>query len=259
MSDFLCVCPTWGRPRHIIENTIALFESQTHPDRHLIILDDLGNIAEESGDRWEVRSTTFRSPSLPQKYAMILKAAKETYPNWDSLAIWDDDDLYLPDHLANHAKALETFEWAHPSFVWSTYTGKPVTEFAEGRFYASAAVRREWFEQFGGWRPTKRADFDQLFLSDAAERPKGDPCIFGDPQFVFRWHDTHANHAQQAIRAPEDTEWYWRLQPTNNVLMNHIEPRYDAEAIKTIEAINGLRAKKTMRASVEESKTGHLR
>lgn len=190
---------------------------------------------------------------------MMLKAAKNTFPDWDSVAIWDDDDLYLPDHLTNHAKALETFDWSHPSSVWSTYTSKPEIEVATGRFYAAAAVRRDWLEEFGGWRKTGRADFDQLFLADAGQRPKGDPCEFGDPQFVFRWRDTGANHAQSAITKPDDEQWYWRQHPTSNLLINGIQPRYDAAAAKTIEAINEIRAKKALRASGAKSKTGHLR
>lgn len=232
MIRILCLCPTYGRPRHLIENTIACFESQMHQDRFLLILDDLGNIGEQQGDRWAVVSGNIRYPHLPAKYHAMLEMADCFYHDWNAVVPWDDDDIYLETHLAAHAAILGNMQWSHPSLVWSTYSGSPLVESAAGRFYASCAVRRELLESFGGWQSTLRADFDQWFLRDCAIRAQsGDPVgVFGFPTFVFRWMDTGAPHAQSVIRSPVDTAWYGRIPATNSQAMSGLKGTFDAAA-----------------------------
>ncbi|MFM8728208.1 MAG: hypothetical protein ACKON9_24140, partial [Planctomycetaceae bacterium] len=57
-----------------------------------------------------------------------------------------------------------------------------------GRFHASLAFRREIFNGIGGWRLTKRGDFDQQLFArlNAIEAP-GDPCQFADPSYNFAY------------------------------------------------------------------------
>lgn len=236
----LCLCPTYGRPRHLIENTLACFESQTHEHRFLIILDDLGNIGHQAGKNWVIISDSHRFPHLPAKYHEMLGLAESYYPMWNVVVPWDDDDLYLSRHLEAHATTISSTvrytpnSWSHPSKVWSTYTGQPEIEKSGGRFYASCAVWRELLESMNGWRQTHQADFDQWFLRDAGARGfPGDPLDLGyPPTFVFRWADTGAPHAQGVIEAPNDIAWYRRIKPAFTGPMPNLEPRFDEAAVK---------------------------
>ncbi|MFM7869972.1 MAG: hypothetical protein ACKPHU_37625 [Planctomycetaceae bacterium] len=82
-----------------------------------------------------------------------------------------------------------------------------------GRFHASLAFRREIFDGIGGWRLTKRGDFDQQLFArlNAIEAP-GDPCQFADPSYIVRRGQTNAYHGQAFMQGPEDEGWYDRVR-----------------------------------------------
>ena len=143
----------------------------------------------------------------------------------DAFAVWDDDDLYLPNHLQNIAAALSSgtrYKWAHPLRVWSTYTGRPELENAAGRFHGSLALRADFCRQVGGWIATRRADFDQQMLARcaAAGRPAPYDAATG-PSYVFTWADSGATHCQGLMRSPEDETW-WEANTKTNV--SHVGP-----------------------------------
>lgn len=204
-----CLCPTYQRP-HLLERAIAWFHGQHYPAdrRELVILDDSPGVPE--GCRRQpgfVRHIGLRPrmPRLIDKYAELVRRA-----DGEILALWEDDDEYHADHLTWHARALEQADWSKPSLVLSDYADPPrlALERAAGRFFASIAFRRRLYEAVGGFVLTARADFDQQFLARlGAAAPPADPCQWGPPQYVFRWH-TGAPHAQGAMRGPEDRAWY---------------------------------------------------
>ncbi len=243
MSDLklLCLCPTYGRPK-LLANAIACFEAQDYPHKTLVILDDAGQIQPQGtykyeGERWRgswfLSSTSTRYPSLPHKYAAMVASAWE----WDAAVIWDDDDVYLPWHLSAHAETLRHSAWSHPRRVWSLYTRSLQQEDANGRFWASMAVRRELWEQIGGplgAMPAgheQRGDFDQLFLG-ACQRLAGEPGrpdATALPSFCFRWGSTGHPHAQSLIRSPEDETWYGRFAMADVDPVETLTPKLDEE------------------------------
>lgn len=252
MSDLklLCLCPTYGRPK-LLANAIACFEQQDYPHdkRQLLILDDAGQIAPQTDGgwtwdfgaliwrpAWQLFSTAERSPSLPHKYAELVRRASEAW-DWDAAVIWDDDDIYLPHHLSAHAATLQNAAWSHPRKVWSLYTRSLQMEDASGRFWASLAVRRELWEQIGGplgAMPAgheRRGDFDQMFLG-ACQRAAGEPGrpdAAALPSFVFRWGSTGHPHAQSLIRSPEDETWYGRFAMADVDPIERLLPNLDEE------------------------------
>jgi hypothetical protein len=130
--------PTYGRPQ-LVANALACFLAQDYSmeKRRLLILDDAGQIAPQSGADWQVWSTAKKLPSLPAKYKFLVDRANE----WgaDAYCIWDDDDIYLPWHLSSHVRALATAGWSHPKKVWSLYTGSLELESGIGRFHGALA------------------------------------------------------------------------------------------------------------------------
>jgi hypothetical protein len=140
-------------------------------------------------------------------------------PNFDfgGVVVWEDDDVYLPGHVAAHAATLERHRWSKPSWIYSTYgresiRDEPRIEAAAGRFHASIAIRTDLLEEIGGWVQTPRADFDQQLLArlTAAGGPPGDSCDAGGLTYVYRWGDTGGHHGSGLMRGPDDTTWYDR-------------------------------------------------
>lgn len=246
LPHVICMCPTYGRPKHLILNTIACYLKQDYPEDHrsLIILDDLGNLVlnttfRERGVSLVSRASRF--PSLPAKYNALRGMG---FGNVQ--VVWEDDELYLPHHLSSCVAALQDSQWVHPKMVWSTYTGKPEQENAAGRFHAALAFRRDFLDRIGGWPETDAPDFDQQLLAVAAQNaPCGCPNS-GEgeyPSYVFRWSDTHATHGQSMMGV--GGEWYrsYRPQETKTLWIEPGDVRYDPDAVKALAAIRDITGK----------------
>ena len=233
-----CLCPTYRRPR-LLANSVACFLAQDYPRdrRELIILDDGGDFESQQQDNWQVISISRRFNSLPEKFNALAGLAAG-----DVLAVWEDDDVYLPWHLTAHACALEHLSVSKPSRVISTYPGHPIEENAEGRFHASIAFAREAFINCGGWPLTNRADFDQQLLQRlSAVSEIADPCVSHSPSYVFRWATTGTYHAQSLMTSPDDEKWYerWGEQiPTTSDHPGVLFPELDRDTRSLLAVLN---------------------
>jgi len=242
--NLLCLVPTYGRPQ-LVANAIALFDRQTYPadKRRMMVFDDGGQIESiaDAKDRGVMLMTTAtRAPHLAAKYNQMLAAWRRPNLAWpcDAVIVWDDDDVYLPWHLDAYASALRKKPWAHPRWVWSTYTGSPSQERADGRFHGSLGIRRDLLAQLGGWIDTPRADFDQQMIAAcAAHGPPGRPDDVRRPSYVFRWGDTQATHCQGLMRSPDDVTWYARCAVPTLPRVEVLEPRLDYSAAMLLELI----------------------
>ncbi len=222
----------------MLETAKACFESQASSSLDLfeaaLAVDDEHQLPDPGG--------------VPQKYNRLASYALE----WaELLVVWEDDDVYLPDHLERIAKAWHvagrpTKWWGHPSTVYSDYPGHVVTEAATGRFHAAIALTVEAWRDCP-WIETPRADFDQMWR--AALRAKhGPPCDYlagGDPTYVFRWHTGH-HHGQSSMRDPADETWYERARESLRIAAANdtlpVVPGYDDSARRILEQIADLRA-----------------
>ncbi|MBN8603389.1 MAG: hypothetical protein J0M26_20305 [Planctomycetes bacterium] len=205
---FLCLCPTDNRPWRLLEESLACFHSLVHQDAFLLIYDDLGVFPEQRRDNWALISTTTREPGIVEKYNRMLELAQEFGP-LDALALWDDDDIYLPNHLLYHAQVLKDYELCYTSHVYSTYTGERLIKPSGGRFWASLAIRYDAFVRTGGFVLTRRADFDQQSLGSWLRQcTQAEPNRFGEPTYVFRWNDTECWHSQSIMKSACDVDWY---------------------------------------------------
>jgi glycosyltransferase involved in cell wall biosynthesis len=200
-----CLCPTYRRSK-LLENSIACFLAQDYPAdrRELIILDDAGELQNQTGEGWQIISIPRRFRSLPEKFNALAGLARG-----EILVVWEDDDIYLPHHISSHVTAMDGHMWSKPSKVLSDYTGEIREEDATGRFHASIAMTRQAFEHVRGWPLTLRGDFDQQLISklNGVGAP-GDPCSLAKPGYVFRWGSTGAYHGQALMRGPENETWY---------------------------------------------------
>ena len=180
------VCCTFLRPKHL-GWVVKCFLEQDYPDRELVILDDAGQYDDTAGDRWRLTSIDRRFGSLGEKRNA---AAALCSADADALAVWDDDDIYLPWALSATAAALEKAPWSRPSVVLHEQAdGKLRQHRTGGLFHGGWAYRRAVFERAGGY-PAMNNGEDQAFARrlkklDVAE---ADPCGLGfRPFYLYRW------------------------------------------------------------------------
>lgn len=227
MLRVACLCPTYKRPR-LVANALACFEAQTYPYRRLFVLDDANQFPPMFAARYQMEATPERYPSLPAKYARLMDLARD----FDAIAVWDDDDIYLPHHLAVSLTGIQRGHlWSKPSQV-HTLVDSPKIEDAAGRFHGSLVFRRDWLADQGGWPATGRMDFDlQLIARSQAAAAPWDPCTLAAPSYVFRWASTGDYHSQAYSTGPADEGWYHR-HPGNARAATHagpLLPQADAE------------------------------
>jgi len=208
------LCPSFRRP-HLVANAAACFLAQKIAmPRMLLIWEDGGALKPYRNGSLQV-VTSKRFPDLGSKYNALARMAIQ---DWDAdyLAVWEDDDIYLPWHLATHVEAMETTGrlWSKPSRVLSLYTSQLEEEPAAGRFHASICLTRKAWEQVK-WPTHGRADFDQEFMARLHKMcgPPADPLdIHPVPGYVFRYGSTKSYHAQHFMRGASDTGWYRAIE-----------------------------------------------
>ncbi len=90
-----CIMPTYGRPDYVAES-VAMFLAQDYPNKELIILNDCaGQVFTGNFCNIHVINETSRSPTIGEKRNRCISMA-----NGEFVAVWDDDDIYLPWRLS---------------------------------------------------------------------------------------------------------------------------------------------------------------
>ena len=142
------VCCTFRRPEQL-GWMIRCFERQTYVNRELLVLDDAGQYDTQQGNRWRLVSARERFASLGEKRNA---AAAMVSDDVEALAVWDDDDLYLPWALQASVAALNEADWSRPSLVLHPRPdGQLQQHRTGGLFHGGWAYRREVFRRVGGY------------------------------------------------------------------------------------------------------------
>lgn len=230
----VALCPTFRRP-HLVNNATACFVAQKiKHDRMLLIWDDGGEFRPLCNGSIRL-IVSRRFPDLGSKYNALAKMAVSLGAEF--LAVWEDDDTYLPWYLAAHLEAMQKSGrlWSKPSRVFSLYTGHLEEEPAHGRFHASLFLSREAWERVH-WPTHGRADFDQEFMANLMRicGPPADPLEYHPtPAYVFRYGSTGSYHAQHFMRQPADTTWYNTVAATIPASRPvRLEVKFDDETLR---------------------------
>ncbi len=183
------VCCTYLRPEQLGQ-MIHCYLRQDYPAalRELVILDDAGQYDGQRGDGWRLISTANRFATLGQKRNA---AAALVSPDVTALAVWDDDDAYLPWALSASVAALRQAAWSRPSVVLHPAPDKSLRKHATGGlFHAGWSYRREAFDAVGGYPAEMNNGEDQGLAArlKATETTEADPMSLGfDPFYIYRW------------------------------------------------------------------------
>jgi len=182
------VCCTWCRPERL-GYLIRCFELQDHPECELFILDDAGQYHDQAGERWRLVSVSDRYPTLGDKRNA---ATALTSPDIEAIAVFDDDDLYMPWALSAVDAGLRAAEWTRPSQVLAFDSHNSLRTMSSGGLYHGAwGYRRSLFERVGGY-PSMNSGEDQQLAArfNDVEATCSDPMELGyRPYYVYWWAD----------------------------------------------------------------------
>ena len=182
------VCCTHLRPKHL-GYLIKCFLEQDYPRerRELVILDDAGQYDNQQGDRWRLISQSQRYPTLGEKRNA---AAGLISPDVEALAVWDDDDVYLPWALSASVAALREAPWSRPSLVLHCQgDGSLKQHQTGGLFHGGWAYTREAFDRVKGYARMDNGEDQNLAhrMARAGIR-SADPITLGcRPFYVYNW------------------------------------------------------------------------
>ena len=182
------LCVTYLRPRQL-GWLIRCFLDQDYPParRELIVLDDAGQYEDQHGDGWRLISAPQRFPTLGEKRNAAAALVSEDV---EAMAVWDDDDLYLPWALSASVAALRHAPWSRPSLVLHPQPDGSLKQHCTGGlFHGGWAYHRSVFEQLGGYPARDNGEDQALALQFAAAgTPEADPCTLGfTPFYVYAW------------------------------------------------------------------------
>jgi hypothetical protein len=182
------VCVTYLRPRQL-GWMIRCFLEQDYPavDRQLIVLDDAGQYEGRRGEGWQLVSTARRFPSLGQKRNAAVALLDRDV---EALAVWDDDDFYLPWALSASVAALRRAAWSRPALVLHPQPDGRLTQHRTGGlFHGGWAYRRKLFDAVGGYPAMDNGEDQALARRFAlAGASEADPCALGfAPFYVYTW------------------------------------------------------------------------
>jgi hypothetical protein len=219
IKPFFCLAAIWNHKQEWTENLVQLFLNQDYPSKRLILLDDRpqGLISSDFESLSDVvlYRTTVKFPCLPCKYDEgVTQAGGYGLGDEDKVfvCVMDDDDLYLPHFLSDHARVLENYAWSYPNVVFSTYGRKLNIEQSGGRFWASSAYRLSSLEAIGGYGDSKNMAYDQGFL-DRMRRKFGEPGRPARPGYVYNWDMTNDVHVS-AEGGETESAWYDNSRPS---------------------------------------------
>jgi glycosyltransferase involved in cell wall biosynthesis len=193
--NIACLCPTFKRP-DCLRNVVRCFQEQDYPElsRRLFIVDDAAQFdSQQIGKNVHLMSLPNPIATLASKFHFIADWAQAIW-DVDVFANWEDDDIYLPNHLQMIGNVLKDYESpdAHflvPEQVYSNYAmpkGYVRRENALGRFHGAWAFERKALIRSGGWPRTEDIAFDQQFLKRLKETCT-EHVYVGDPTYVYRW------------------------------------------------------------------------
>ena len=235
----------------MLASSIQMFLDQTWSDKWLLLYDD------QRETPWLLDCvrcpiipmfTPDRAQSLPAKYDEMVRVFNAT-PS-DVLFVWDDDDIYCPQHIESAMREMEMhqLEFYKPPVVRSTYgcnPGDTIVERSSGRFHGSLSLRLRAFREVGGWRgavgkPERRADFDQRMIA-ALETRYGSCDALPPPPvtYVYRWNSSLGAHCSSLMRSPDDTTGWDNYKGDFTLPFDTVTPKLDDHAAAIIKSICG--------------------
>jgi len=236
MTKVSCLCPTFRRPK-AVANAVACFLMQDFEDSELIVLDDEGDyIPGTIAERVKIVSIPFRFRTLPEKFNACAGLASI---DSEYLIVWEDDDVYFPNHISNHVVVLsETADICVTSKLYDEKGDGGNIRVRDNSisFHSGWAYRRDFFDLIDGYKITPNLNFDQRtfqkFIDNGAELDSTPEASHVYTWLSSRYTNGSALHGDKV----ESGDWYaaaadlpYRDKPPEPI---KLEPRLSEQSEK---------------------------
>jgi len=142
-----CMCLTYGRPE-LLEEAIQSFLLQDYEgEKELVVLNDLAE-----------QTLIYNHPqvkviNIPKRFKTVgeKRNACAALCSHDVLAVWDDDDLYLPHRLSFSVKMKEDKRYFKPTKAFVLFYDKKVDGPAKNWFTSGGMWDRSLFNEVRGY------------------------------------------------------------------------------------------------------------
>jgi len=167
-----CIMPTYGRPAYINEQ-VKMFLDQDYENKELIILNDCKNQKYISKyPEIKVINVEEKFKTLGEKRNRCIEESSGEY-----IAVWDDDDCYLPWRLSYSLKNIleDKLNLYRPEAFWS-YWGGGLTRTRANLDYithSSVIYTKDIWDKVGGYPHITHAEDRELFLKIQKETKTG--------------------------------------------------------------------------------------
>ena len=158
-----CIMPTYGRADYVAES-IEMYLAQDYPEKELIILNDCpGQILEGSFPGVRIVNSPFRWEHLGDKRNAAIELAKGEY-----IAVWDDDDVYLPWRLSHSMEQIvrDSMPFYCAAEYWAYWGEEKLEDNAAVSgwiWHPSFIFRKDDWKAVGGY-PARTLGEDSVFL-----------------------------------------------------------------------------------------------
>ncbi len=225
-----CVMPTYGRP-DFVEESIAMFLSQDYPNKELIILNDCPE------QKFECELPGIRVINAEKRYSNLGEKRDEAIElaEGELIAVWDDDDVYLPWRLSLSLKEMRRLgtDFYRPKTFWAYWGNEPlhVNETVPGWVnHAFVMFTKILWREVGGYPPrtlNEDSDFFDRIHQHLNESFIAHPIAREDRLFVLRGKSRYAHISISGGENPLDlTPGKYRLEPkaiADEALKQHVE------------------------------------
>tara|TARA_R110001583_G_scaffold8508_1_gene40826 strand:- start:696 stop:1418 length:723 start_codon:yes stop_codon:yes gene_type:complete len=230
----LCITPTYGRSEELLQNSLACFYSQTYTNAVQVYVDDTFYGEKIRGDGFVFIQTGDRARSLSAKHDLAVLYGEQEFGSVDGIVIWDDDDIYLPNHLENIANTLQEGDfYSYSSEVYiDSNTSKPRIEKTDNcRFHGNYGFSKTLYNK-AKWGHTLRMDFDLQMIHRLKTNGTGrDRSNLGSPTYVYRWSGSDAHHCSGVSTGPDDQEWYFKTPIKRDGPIKDLKAKYDINTL----------------------------
>ena len=219
----------------MLANVVKCFLDQTYTNATLHVLDDASTFDTQSGDRWLLTATGKRYPSLWLKYNELIKNSES-----DIIVIWEDDDVYLPDHLKNIADVHQPgLNWYLTRSILSTHKepiGSAHYRDIGPTHHGSWAYNRAMIQSVGGYTDENVLNGDMRLRPRLLEVSR--PIRYGQlstATYVYRWQRGLYNGSQRGQKGWSNL--WKRLGKRKVPHVGRLIPAYDSETRSLIEGV----------------------
>lgn len=188
------MCLTFGRPKRILEEAVYSFLNQDYPGpKELLILNDFTQqTIVFDHPQVTVVNAAARFRTIGEK-----RNAAAARCRHDLLAVWDDDDIYLPHRLSfslsRYDEQRRFFKPTRAFILNDGVIGGP----SELLFHSGSMWHRSLFDEVGGYAPMGSGE--DADIEDRFKKVIGRGMNYGliracEIYYLYRWSGTESYH-----------------------------------------------------------------